>query len=361
MNVPLYTGGRILAGIDAAGAQAGAARAEECTATLDLKLEVTQAYLNVLRVEKLLRLARTSVTSLQAHEHDVSNLFREGAARRSDLLASQVSLARARQRVIQANNELQTAQAAYNRLLGRPLTYSTQLEDMSLRTTPGPGTGTKPARPDDLPEALPSAGRSPDAALDPGDVAAREADIERLTTMALGNRSELAAITSQAGAYAAQARIAESAHKPQVGVIGGFTHISDTHLASQDYWSGTIGAAWLLCDGGRANRKAESLRFKESQVLKQRNETASRIALGVRSTWLSLQSSRSALEVARTSISQADENLRETRERYREQVVNNTEVLDAETLRLQTYTDYYNAFYAVLQDQFRLRRAVGAL
>jgi hypothetical protein len=56
-----------------------------------------------------------------------------------------------------------------------------------------------------------------------------------------------------------------------------------------------------------------------------------------------------------------DENLRETRERYREQVVNNTEVLDAVTLRLQTYTDYYNAFYAVLQDQFRLRRSVGAL
>jgi len=65
--------------------------------------------------------------------------------------------------------------------------------------------------------------------------------------------------------------------------------------------------------------------------------------------------------VSRKAITQADENLRETRDRYREQVANNTEVLDAETLRLQTYTDYYNAFYAVLQDQFRLRRTVGAL
>jgi hypothetical protein len=41
MNVPLYTGGRILAGIDAGAAQAGTARAEEFTAAMDLKLDVT--------------------------------------------------------------------------------------------------------------------------------------------------------------------------------------------------------------------------------------------------------------------------------------------------------------------------------
>jgi outer membrane protein TolC len=65
--------------------------------------------------------------------------------------------------------------------------------------------------------------------------------------------------------------------------------------------------------------------------------------------------------LAKTATRQADENLRETTARYREQVVTNTEVLDAETLRLQTYTDDDNAFYAVLQDQFRLKRAAGVL
>ena len=188
---------------------------------------------------------------------------------------------------------------------------------------------------------------------------ANETEIEELTEVALSRRSELAGLSHQAQAYAAEARAAEALKKPQVGVIGGFTHISDTHLVSQDYWSGTLAASWLLCDGGKANRKAESLRLKEGQILKQRNDTASKIALKVRTDWLSLQSSRSALQVAKTAIKQADENLRETRERYREQVVTNTEVLDAESLRLQTYTDYYNAFYAVLQDQFRLRRDVG--
>ena len=70
--------------------------------------------------------------------------------------------------------------------------------------------------------------------------------------------------------------------------------------------------------------------MKECQTLRERNDTASKIALNVRSSWLSLRSSIAALQVAKTAIAQADENLRQTTERYREQVVTNTEVLDAE-------------------------------
>ncbi len=355
MNVPLYTGGRILSSIDAAGAQASAARATEYTSAMDLKLEVARAYLDVLRVEKLLRLARSNVTSLQAHERDVSNLYKEGVGKRTDLLASQVSLARARQRVIQASNDLDVARAAYNRLLYRPLPAPTQLEEMALKMDFGLGKdgdqiGTDPAH-----TAITTAELTPTT--DP----AQEAEIERMTATALSGRSELATLSQQARALAAQARAAESIKKPQVGFIGGFTHLSDTHLMAQDYWSGTLAATWLLCDGHRASYKAEALRLKESQTQRQRNDTASRSALDVRSSWLALRSSIAALQVARTATTQADENLRQTNERYREQVVTNTEVLDAETLRLQTYTDYYNAHYAVLRDQFQLRRALGVL
>ena len=355
MTVPLYTGGRILSGIDTAGAQASAARAEEYTSAMDLKLEVARAYLNVLRVEKLLLLARSNVTSLQAHERDVQNLYKEGVAKRTDLLASQVSLARARQRVIQSSNDREVAKAAYNRLLGRPLPSATQLQEMALRNDFGLGTNPEEAGADHLPSALSS------VETDPHIDAAEDAEIEQLTATALGGRSELAALSNQAQAYASQARAAESIKKPQVGFVGGFTYLSDTHLAAQDYWSGSLAATWLLFDGHRATHKAEALRLKESQTLQQRSDTASKIALNVRSSWLALRSSVAALQVAKTATAQADENLRQTTERYREQVVTNTEVLDAETLRLQTYTDYYNSYYAVIEDQFKLRRAVGVL
>ena len=63
--------------------------------------------------------------------------------------------------------------------------------------------------------------------------------------------------------------------------------------------------------------------------------------------------------VARQTTAQADENLRVARDRYQHQVGTNTEVLDAETLRIQAYTNLYDSTYQAVLASLRLRRAVG--
>ena len=65
--------------------------------------------------------------------------------------------------------------------------------------------------------------------------------------------------------------------------------------------------------------------------------------------------------VARQTTAQADENLRVARDRYQHQVGTNTEVLDAETLRIQAYTNFYDSTYQAVLTGLRLRRAVGTL
>ena len=212
MNVPLYTGGRIRSGIDAASAQSRSANAEEFTAAMDLKLQVAEAYLSVLRVEKLLLVARSNVTSLQAHERDAKNLFKEGVGKRTDVLASQVSLAKARQRVIQVRNELEVARAAYNRLLARPLGTTSQLEEMALRTDFGLGSDKNRAGTDRPPGAIGLADQDPDTDAVP------EAEIEQLTATALNARSELAGLSQQARAFAAQARFRRVGQEASSGI-----------------------------------------------------------------------------------------------------------------------------------------------
>ena len=70
---------------------------------------------------------------------------------------------------------------------------------------------------------------------------------------------------------------------------------------------------------------------------------------------------KQCVEVTRQAIVQADENLRIARDRYQQQVGTNTEVLDAETLRVQAYTNFYNSSYESVLTELRLRRAVGNL
>jgi outer membrane protein len=67
------------------------------------------------------------------------------------------------------------------------------------------------------------------------------------------------------------------------------------------------------------------------------------------------------VQVARQATTQADENLRVAQDRYQQQVGTNTEVLDAETLRVQAYTNLYNSTYQAVLAGLRLRRAVGNL
>jgi outer membrane protein len=130
-NLPLYTGGRLRRNIDAASAQVGAQRAEEFRTALDLKLTVAEAYVDVLRAQRNLEVARTDVERLSLFARDVRNRREQGLAIRSDELAAEVSLANARLAEIQTRTALESAWATHNRYLFRPLTETATLEELT--------------------------------------------------------------------------------------------------------------------------------------------------------------------------------------------------------------------------------------
>ena len=96
-------------------------------------------------------------------------------------------------------------------------------------------------------------------------------------------------------------------------------------------------------------------------MIRLRRDAESKIALEVRQKWIDLQTARQRVFVARKTTAQADENLRVARDRYQHQAGTNTEVLDAETLRIQAYMNLYNSSYQAALAGLRLRRAVGNL
>jgi outer membrane protein TolC len=112
---------------------------------------------------------------------------------------------------------------------------------------------------------------------------------------------------------------------------------------------------------GRARNAANALCEKAEAVIRMRRDAESMIALEVRQRWLELETARQRLQVARQANAQADENLRVARDRYQHQVGTNTEVLDAESLRVQAYTNLFDSSYQAVLAGLRLRRAVGTL
>ncbi|MDR3638577.1 MAG: TolC family protein [Isosphaeraceae bacterium] len=342
-TVPLYTGGRIRRSIDAADARVGAQRSDEFRTALDLKLTVAEAYIGVLRAHRNLETAQSNVRQLESFARDILNRRREGLAIRSDELAAEVSLANARLGAIRSRTGLESAQATYNRYLGRPQEVAVSLDE--LTTLPADVNWQEVAR-----QAI---------AASAGGL--NEAEVRAMTDAALRGRPELTGLAEQARALGAQADATRAGVLPQVAFTGGLFWVGNNKQAPQGIGFAGVVADWTITDGGASRRRATAYRQQELATLRRRADAAADIALQVRTRWLDLQTARQSIPVARAALAQAEENVNVVNDRYRQQLSNYTEVLDAELRRVQAQSSFYNATYDENLALFRLRRAVGDL
>ncbi|MFI5460242.1 MAG: TolC family protein [Isosphaerales bacterium] len=344
-SLPLYTGGRILRNIDAAGAQVGVQRSEEFRTVLDLKLTVAESYIGVLRARKNLEVARSNVAQLDSFARDVRNRREQGLAIRSDELAALVSLANARLSLIQARTSLEAAWATLNRYLCRPPAQVVELDELTVfpATTDWKKLAEQALEDTSAPEA------------------GNEDEVRELTQRAFRARPELVGLAEQARSLAAQADATRAGVLPQAGFTMAYAFIGNNNLTPQGIGAASFYLDWTITDGGASRRRAAALRQQEFAAHKHRADTAADVALQVRTRWLDLKQARRRLPVAHLTIDQAEENVKVVTDRYRQQLSTYTEVLDAESRRVQSLTNYYNAVYDESLALFRLRRAVGDL
>ena len=321
--LPIYTGGRIERSIDAAKASLEAARFGEIGDAQNLKLRVADAYVNVLRARRAQKVADSHVSSLESHASDVANLFDQGMVATSARLSAQVALLDARQKALQAANGLDLAYAAYNRLLGRSLDHVVSVEEF---------------------------------AADP-----REPALSASTNKALAQRSELVAMSSQIEALRHQAAAVRGENAPQVALSGGYAHQDNRYQVYEGQWMVGVGVKWNVFDGGVVRQRSQAVERQAAALSEQRDEVASVIGLQVRQAWLDVIETRKRTAVTASAIAQAEENLRVVRDRYTNGLAPHTEVLDAETLRVNSETNHANSMFDGVMAGLRLKRATGDL
>lgn len=326
VSLPLYTGGAIGAGIDAAELAATASDRQFAAVTRDIKLGTGEHYINVLRAESALAVAESNVATLQALAEDARNRYEVGDVPKNDYLATSVSLANAEQRRLQAENALDYARAAYNRFLNRPLDQPVTLDPIL-----------------DLDGLVPEGG------------------LEALIQLAREERDELDVLSSQAAALREQSTAARAGSRPQLALTGGYMYLENQFLNLDQYWMAGVSFQWSPFDGGRSRHRADALEYRARAVSHTREDLAMQIALQVRGAWNDRQEAQSRMRVTETAVEQSIENLRVVRDRYDAGASANVEVLDGEALRQQALSNRDDARYALALAKLRLARAVGVL
>ena len=323
VDLPLYTSGRIGAGIEAAGARLSSAALDVEEAKLDLRLRVAERYVMVLRAEREVEVAQCTVSSLESHYRDAELLYKHEQVPQNDLLAAQVALSDARQKEIQARNLLDICRAEYNRGLGRPLDAPVQLAELQPET--------------------------------------RDDDLDGLTAQAIRERPVLAGLSMQAQALQAQAESVRAKNGPQVALRGEYAFEENRYRTPEGIAGAGVGMTWNLFDGGRYRHEAAALMHQAESTRRLLCDLQSRIALEVRRAGLDIRQTRQRLQVTPEAIQRAEENLRVARKRYVAGVGTSTEVLDAEMLRVQARRNRDHALCDAVLAELRLRHATAEL
>ncbi|MDE2136782.1 MAG: TolC family protein [Gammaproteobacteria bacterium] len=326
LKLPLYSGGQISAGIDAAHQAFLGASEDQQSAVAALKLEVAEAYVGLLRARRTLGAAQSRVASLGAHADDVAQMVARDLVPRTDLLAAQVARANAEQDRVHAATSVEIAQAIYNRRLGEPLGRAPELEQQIAADAFLPITA-----------------------------------LDTLVQRALGARSELKALSARAESLASQAHGEAGKALPQLALVGGYAHLDNQILDRQDFSTVGVGFTWNLFDGGQARHRAAALESAGRAAQRRLEDLRSRVELEVRQAWLDVREARVRLESSGQAVAQAEENLRSSRELYAVGLSSSTQVLDAIALQTAALVNRDNAELDESLAELRLSYAVGDL
>ena len=297
---------------------------------LTVIFETKRAYFSVLKAQKLLAVADESVKLIRAQEEVAQNFYDVGMTPLNDLLQTQVELANAKQNLIVAKNDLRIAESQFNTVLRRPINAKVQLDDIQ-------------------------------------EYAPLENDIDYYLKYAEENRLEVQIADLEIEIADREVTLAKKNYYPTVSLQGQWFrrgtewNLSDDgdEIGDPEGWSITGIASWDFWEWGRTYYGSRERIKRLSQAKHTREEVFDQISLEVNEAYLrAVQSEKNILAIEK-AITQAEENLRIVKERYKEQVATSTDVLIAQTLLTETMTNYFNALYDFKIAKAALQRALS--
>ena len=323
LNLPLYSGGALEGNVKIAqeawlAAELAAKRTEQ-----QLRLNAATAYYDVLECRNLLQVKQESVTDLTAHLNDVKAQYDVGTVARPDLLRSEVELANAQQERIKADNAYRLAIAAWNNVIGVPITEKTVAKEELLN----------------------------------GDFST---SFEQCLQDAETNRPDLLQAKSAIRSAEAAVSVAASSGRPTVNLQAA-ENWQDNRFPgfSNNSWTAGLNLKWSLWDSGQTRDKelqATAALDKSRQQYRQTMDTA---RLEVYQQYLNVQEARQRIENSSVAVTKGEEDFAIAKLRYQSGVGTNLDVIDAQVALAQSKTNHTQALYDYNTAKAKLSFAVG--
>ena len=299
LTYPLYTGGRIKFGIESARFLDRAVRLDAENEKQAVVLNTINAFINWYKSGKVIAIIRQSLEQSRKRDTDFLRLENNGLLARNDRLKASLQTSNLELSLLEAENNKNLANININLMLG--------LNENTILT------------PDSLSLGLVSPG-----------------SIEEYEQSAFQNRKDIMAITERQKAAQMSIKVSKAEKYPTIGLTGGYlsAYVPNLLTVSNALNLG-ISVQYNLAGFWKTNTSLLKARAREEELLADAEQLNIAIRLEVSQDYNNYILSTKKIAVYLKALQQAFENYRVTKNKYDNNLLTTTDLLDADVAQLQ--------------------------
>jgi outer membrane protein TolC len=326
ISFPIFTGGRIRYGIESA-------KYLQQAATLDVEndkeaviLNTINAYTNLYKAAVTVNVVKENLEQSQHRDSVFSRLEQNGLLARNDLLAAQLQTSNIELSVLDAENNRKIANVNMNLMLGLPETTFLIIDSSSFEKT----------------------------------ISVK--NLEDYEQLALQNRKDILALAFRKKAATSGIAAAKAEMYPSVALTAGYVAADIPHLLTiTNAVTFGVGIKYNLGSLWKSKSTIKQAQARETEIAANQAQLDDAVRLHVNQDYENLLLSRKKIDVYKKAVLQATENYRITKNKYDNNLVNTSELLDANVSLLQSKINLAVAKADVLLAYNKLLETAGII
>ena len=325
-SLPLFAGLRIHYGVESAKYLEQAAKLDADNDKEEVIQNTINAYSNLYKSMKTIDLIKENLRQQDQRVADFSNLEQNGLMARNDLLKAQLQRSNIELSLMDAQNNYNIACINMNLMLGLP-------ENEAL-----------------VPDST-SFNRNYD-----------ESSITKWEETALTNRKDLQALNNREKAAGIGVKAAKGEYYPSVAFTGGLIAADVPNvLTISNALNAGLGVSYNFGALWKTGAKVQVAKARQRQVQASQELMVDRLHLQINQAYQNYLLSRRKVGVYEKAVEQANENYRITKNKYDNNLVTTTDLLDADVAQLQAKLNYAFSKVDAIIAYKKLEQTAGTL
>lgn len=328
---PLFTGFKLLSLRSSAKLNLNASEQDYSKEGNEAAFNIYNAYWNYYKADEIKKVIAQGLQQMEEHLKDTKSFYENELISKNDLLKLEVQYSNTKLMLIEAENNLDLSRIAFNKAIGIDLTSQTKV------------------------------------AASEQSINYEKYQLADIIDEAINNRKELKSLEYRFEASKEGVSAAKSNWLPSIYLTGNYSYSNPNPRflpAKEEFnsnWDLGVTLSWDVWNWGLTSSQVSQAEQTKVQLETNLDQLKENIQMEVYSNYLNLTKNEAKVIVSKETLNQALENYRVTSEKYNMQLATSTDLIDAETLKLQAETNLKTAEVDSQIAKVKLEKSLGRI